>query len=64
MAQGLRGAPVFMLVLDRRSPEDTIASLPVGYPALFEEYSDSIGFLVQRQDVGQEFDDAPIACGF
>ena len=48
---------------DRHCPWDTIDSLLVGYPALFEEYSCSLGFLVQRQDVGQVFDDAPIACG-
>ena len=63
MAQGLLSVPVFMLVLIGVPPEDTIASLLVGYLDLFEEYSCALGFLVERQDVGQEFDAASIACG-
>ena len=63
MAQGLLSVPVFMLVLIGVPPEDTIASLLVGYLDLFEEYSCALGFLVERQDVGQEFNAASIARG-
>jgi hypothetical protein len=63
VAQGLLSVSVIMLVLIGVPPEDTIASFLVGYTALFKEYSCPIGFLVQRQDVGQEFNAASIARG-